>query len=253
MSAGSLSGVGAPPRRDLRTASRVVSGILMPIGPACVAVIRFVIPGGSGDVGAEVAANPSAQRLVLLLGIPALFTLLPGAYAALRLGRRHRPVLAAWTAVFLIPGYLGMTVLSAGDSAVLAGYNIGLAPSAITRLSEEILVLTMVPGLVFVVGHIVGTALLGVLMIRARLIPLWAAALLTVSQPLHLTAIVIVSAWLDLIAWGFTAVGMGFIGLRVLRTPNDEWELPSYTAAFAGKEKPPRQGCPQTGTPGPRT
>ncbi|MBE3011180.1 hypothetical protein IL992_18560 [Microbispora sp. NEAU-D428] len=234
MSAGSLSG--AAPRRDLRTASRVVSAILMPIGPACVAVIRLVIPGGSGDVGAEVAANPGAQRLVLLLGIPALFTLLPGAYAALHLGRRHRPVLAAWAAVFLIPGYLGMTVLGAGDSAVLAGRNIGLAPSDITRLSEEILFLNMVPALVFVVGHIAGTVLLGVLAIRARLIPLWAAALLTVSQPLHLTAIVVVNAWLDLVAWGLTAVGMGFLGLRVLRTPNDEWELPSCTAAFADKK-----------------
>ncbi|MEU6414863.1 hypothetical protein [Microbispora sp. NPDC046933] len=223
---------GAPPRtrRDPRTLGRVVSAILMPVGPACVAVIRFVIPGGSGDIGAEIAADPGPQRLVVLLGLPALFTLLPGAYAALRLGRRHRPTLASWAAAFLIPGYLGMTVLGAGDFAVLAGHDIGMEPSAVTRLSDEILVLTMIPVLVFVIGHIAGTVLLGVLAIRARLTPPVVAVLLTISQPLHLVAIVLTSAWLDLVAWGLTALGMAFLGVRLLRTPNDEWEPPAVVA-----------------------
>ncbi|WP_433350769.1 DUF4386 family protein [Microtetraspora malaysiensis] len=222
-------------RRDPRTAARICAAVLMPVGPACVAVIRLIIPGGSGDVGAEVAADPSAQRLVLLLGVPALFTLLPGAFAALRLGRRHRPTLTAWTATFLIPGYLGMTVLAAGDTAVLAGTDIGLDPATVTRLSDEILSLTMFEGLVFVVGHIVGIVLLGVLAWRARLMPRWAAILLLLSQPAHLVAIVIVNPWLDLVAWGCTALGMLFLGIRTLRTSNDEWDLPPLPSSPTGE------------------
>ncbi|WP_157530548.1 DUF4386 family protein [Microtetraspora niveoalba] len=221
--------------RDTRTATRICSAVLMPVGPACVAVIRLIIPGGSGDVGAEVAADPGAQRLVLLLGIPALFTLLPGAFAALRLGRRHRPTLTAWTAAFLIPGYLAMTVLAAGDTAVLAATDIGLEPATVTRLSDEILGLTMFEGLVFVVGHIVGTVLLGILAWRARLMPRWAAILLLVSQPTHLVAIVVVNPWLDLVAWGCTALGMLFLGVRTLRTSNDEWDLPPLPSSLTGE------------------
>ncbi|MFC7640687.1 hypothetical protein ACFQX6_06500 [Streptosporangium lutulentum] len=128
MSGQTPPGVPARTRRDARALGRVVSAVLMPVGPACVAVIRLVMPGASGDIGAEVAANLDAQRLALLLGLPALFTLLPGAYTALHLGRRYRPALTAWAAAFLIPGYLGMTVLGAGDYAVLAATGIGLDP-----------------------------------------------------------------------------------------------------------------------------
>ncbi len=191
---------------------RLPAGLLLPIGPACVAVIRFVIPGGSGDVGAEVAADPGAQRLVLLLGLPALFTLLPGAYAALRITRPHRPRLTAWAGGLLIPGYLAMTVLAAGDNAVMAGHDIGLPPATVTRLSDEIMSLTAVPVLVFVVGHIAGTILLG--LAAWGLVPKWASAALIVSQPLHLLAVVVTAPWLDLFGWGLTAVGMAALALR---------------------------------------
>ncbi|WP_066936898.1 hypothetical protein [Microtetraspora fusca] len=239
MSDQSLPGMPARARRDSRTLGRVTAAFLMPIGPACVAVIRFVIPGWSGDVGADVAAHPDAQRLALILGIPALFTLLPGAYAALRLGRRHRPILTAWTAAFLIPGYLGMTVLGANDYGVLAATDIGLDPKTVTRLSDEIFGLSAIPGLVFVVGHIVGTLLLGVLAYRARLTPRPAAIALTFSQPLHLTAVILNISWMDLTAWGATAVGMAFLGVRILRTPDEEWDLPALPVSASRSRSVP--------------
>ncbi len=41
----------------------------------------------------------------------------------------------------------------------------------------------------FVIGHIVGTVLLGIIIFQAKLAPPWAAAMLTASQPLHFIAI----------------------------------------------------------------
>jgi hypothetical protein len=29
-------------------------------------------------------------------------------------------------------------------------------------------------------------------------------------------------------AWGMTAMGMVFLAARVLRTPNEQWDLPPY-------------------------
>jgi hypothetical protein len=69
--------------------------------------------------------------------------------------------------------------------------------------------------------------LLGILAYRARLMPRAIAVLLAISQPLHLSAVIIGSNVLDLVAWGLTAVGMAFLARRVLLTPDEEWGLPA--------------------------
>ncbi len=46
------------------------------------------------------------------------------------------------------------------------------------------------------------------------------------SQPLHFVAFVIVGNQpLDACAWGLTALGLAGAAARVLRTPNDEWDV----------------------------
>lgn len=224
-----MSTVAPPARRtrsaDTRTLERVVAAVLMPLGPLCAAVIRFVIPGE--PVGESVPADPGAQRLVLALGVVIVFTMVPGAYAALRLLRRKAPRLTAWTGAFLIPGYLAM--MGGGmDAATMASYDAGFSPAEMDRLNAAIWALpfTIVIGLIFVVGHIVGTVLLGATMIATRATVLPVGIAMVVSQPLHLAAVITNTRWLDLGAWGLTALGMAFLAWRVLRTPNDEWDLP---------------------------
>ena len=85
-----LPNVVRQPGLDIRTVSRVVAAILMPIGPACVAVIRFIIPDPD-QPGQNPAEVIDSMQLVHILGLPALFALLPGIYAALHLTRRYRP------------------------------------------------------------------------------------------------------------------------------------------------------------------
>ncbi|MBW0133602.1 hypothetical protein [Pseudonocardia abyssalis] len=217
---------GPTPVRDRRTLRRVLGAVLMPIGPAAVAVIRSVYPP---DAAAALAA-PSTMTLVLWLGLVATFTLLPGAYTALHLLHRYVPTLALWTAAFLVPGYLAMYTLGFVDTVY------AIAPAAgLTSTQAEDLVAaadTLVPPtialLVFVLGHVVGTVLLGVAARRARLLSTPVAALMIVSQPLHVVSVVLAMPLLDLAAWGLTALGMGALALRVLRTPDDEWELPPF-------------------------
>jgi len=214
------------PRADLRAFDRRIAVLLMPIGPAAVAVLRFVLP--SEPVGESITADPDAQRLVVGLGLVALFTLLPGAYSAVHLLRRRSPRLTAWAAALLIPGYLGMTGLFASDAVAMACYDLGMDAADIDRV---VAAMTALPSmtvltLVFVVGHIAGTVLLGAAALRARAVPLTVGILLIVSQPLHLVAVITSLRWLDLIAWGLTTVGMAFLAWRVLRTPDEEWDLP---------------------------
>jgi uncharacterized membrane protein YdfJ with MMPL/SSD domain len=71
---------------------------------------------------------------------------------------------------------------------------------------------------VWVIGHILGTVLLGVALWRT--IPVWAALALIVSQPLHLVAAVIVpNHLLDGLAWLLTAVGFAVTAAVGVRAP----------------------------------
>ncbi|MEW1979772.1 hypothetical protein AB0333_02425 [Citricoccus sp. NPDC079358] len=214
------------PRADLRRFDRIVAAILMPIGPAAVAMLRFVIPGE--PVAESVAADPSAQRLVLALGVVAVFTLLPGAYAAIHVLRRSAPRLTAWTAVLLIPGYLGMSALFGLDAFTMASYDAGMAPADTKLVADAMMALptSTILMLAFLVGHIAGTVMLGTAALSARAIPLFIGILLVISQPLHLVAVMTSLRWLDLVAWGLTAVGMAALAWRVLHTTNEEWDLP---------------------------
>jgi hypothetical protein len=83
-----------------------------------------------------------------------------------------------------------------------------------------------VAAVIFVAGHILGTILLGAALWRARAVPAWAATAIIVSQPLHLVAVIVGNQPLDGCAWALTALGFAVTAARVLRTPNDAWDLP---------------------------
>jgi hypothetical protein len=212
---------------DVRRLDRRVAAVLMPIGPAAVAVLRLVLP-------ADPAAHPGAQRLVVWLGLVAVLTLLPGALAAIRLLRRYTPLLATWIAALLVPGYLGMTALIAADAGTLGAIDLGLPAGQVTELSDATFAVPTMTILVllFVVGHIAGTLLLGIAAFRARLMPRPVAVAMAVSQFVHLAAVI--GGWpvVDLLAWTTTAVGMAFLARVVLRTPDDEWDLPPLPSGY---------------------
>ena len=212
---------------DVRRLDRGVAAVLMPIGPAAVAVLRLVLP-------ADPAAHPGAQRLVVWLGLVAVLTLLPGALAAIRLLRRYTPLLATWIAALLVPGYLGMTALIVADAGTLGAIDLRLPAGQVTELSDATFAVPTMTILVllFVVGHIVGTLLLGIAAFRARLMPRPVAGALAVSQFVHLAAVI--GGWpvVDLLAWTTTAVGMAFLARVVLRTPDDEWDLPPLPSGY---------------------
>jgi multisubunit Na+/H+ antiporter MnhB subunit len=87
-------------------------------------------------------------------------------------------------------------------------------------------------GLFWVVVHILGMVIAAIALRRARILPLWAAILLGLSQPVHLVAAIIVpSRWLDVFGgWGMTTLICGYVALQLLRTRNEDWDLPRLPA-----------------------
>lgn len=129
MSATHADAVPIAARADLRRVGRWLTAILIPVGPAAVGLLRFVLPYDTVDDGAtivaKVAANPGAQSLVLWLGLVATLTLALGALWVGRLTRRHTPMLTAAALVLLVPGYLSLAWLVPSTACCGAGRPLG--------------------------------------------------------------------------------------------------------------------------------
>ncbi len=196
--------------------------LLLPVGPMAVAVLRLVLPGYTAPDAAGLveaaAAEPGRQSLVLWVGYLAVLTLVPGVIAAAGVCRTAAPRLTAWALALSVPGYLSLGLLVGSDQLVWAATHAGLASADRVAVVDAAHLSSGVAIGVFVVGHVVGTVLLGLALLRSGRVPTWAAWAVTVSQPLHFVATVVLgSPQLDFVAWSLTAVGMGCVAVALVR------------------------------------
>lgn len=219
------------PAADVRRWSRRLAALVIPVGPAAVAVLRWQLPyttlDGHREVVAAVTARPQAQSLVLWLGFTAILTLVPGVLWVGRLTRRHAPRLTAAALLLLVPGYLALSWMIAGDLLLWAGAHHAIDADTFTTLYSATHPTSAIASGLFILGHVIGTIILGVALWRSRRVPRWAALATILSQPLHVVAaVVLASPSLDLLAWGLNAVGFATAAVAVLGTPDHEWDLP---------------------------
>jgi hypothetical protein len=213
---------------DLRWRGRTLAAVLLPIGPAAVAVLRFVLPyetlDDSKEIVREVAAHQSTQSAVVWLGFIATLTLVPGVLAVGKVARASAPRLTAVALALVVPAYLCIGWLVSSDAAVLFSVRHGLPTADAADSYESLHPVVLIAGVVFVVGHVVGTVLLGFALLRVTAVPRAAAIAVLVSQPMHFVAAVILgSHTLDLVGWGLNAAGFAAIALLILRMTDEDW------------------------------
>jgi hypothetical protein len=220
---------------DTRTFRRITAAILLPLGPLSVAILRGVLPyfsaGDNKETITQTAAHLGRQDAVLWLSVVALVALIPSAMSAGRLAQRRAPILSLLGVGLLVPAFAALFFF-AGDPTIRALADGTVDADTATKLLDALnsLAPVNVAGLIFVAGHILGMILLGAALWRAHAVPVWAAIAIIVSQPLHLVfAVFVGNQPLDACAWGLTALGFGVAALRVLRTPNDAWDLAPAT------------------------
>jgi hypothetical protein len=220
------------PVQDLRSRRRWLAAILMPIGPLSVALLRFLLPYNTTDSAAvtvaKVAAHPGREKVVLWLTVVALLTLVPGAFAAVKLASRRAPVLAAVAACLLIPGYLALSGVALIDNVAITTASHQVNETTVATVANLVnkLPTTSLLSAIFVAGHLSGSVVLAVALRKARVIALGGAVVLGVSQLVHFAAAISGNHPLDLIGWSMTAVGMGFGAIALTRTRDDDWDLP---------------------------
>lgn len=196
--------------------------LLLPVGPAAIAVLRLILPyytaGTPADTVAAVSADPGRQSLVLWLAYVAILTLVPGLVATAGICREGAPRLTTWALGLAVPGYLSLGMFVGSDHVLWSVTNAGLSGAdAVAVLDAGHASIDVAIG-VFVLGHVIGTVLLGLALRRSGRIPLWAAWAIIVSQPLHFVATVFLgSPQVDFVAWSMTAAGMVLVAREVLR------------------------------------
>lgn len=197
--------------------------LLAAAGPLAITVLRGVLPYSTADepqtIVDKVAAAPGAQSAVLWLSYLALLTLPLGVLIVGRAAAAARPVLGRIATVLAWVGFTSLFWTVAADQLTLAGAVTGTPPATVAALTDAVNAepTVAVATLVFVVGHILGTVLLGVAL--WRVLPRWVAAALIVSQPLHLVfAVVVPNHLVDALAWALTTLGFAWTAAVAGRT-----------------------------------
>lgn len=198
------------------TDTRLGLAVLAPVGAVLVGLLRYVLPyettDSTADMVREAYADPGALSLVLWFGLGAALTIVPGSIAVGRLVRQRAPGLTAVALTLLVPAYLMLPLLLIVDHAMWSGAETGASQSSVVAMLGAAHPVVGIATVVFVVGHVLGTVLLGLAMLRSRCVPAWAAVITIVSQPLHFVAAVIVpNHTLDAVAWGLNAVGFAAV------------------------------------------
>ena len=213
---------------DLRPASRTLAAVLLPIGPAAVAVLRYVLPYNTSDRGTEIvhkiATHQDRANIIVWLGLVAVLTLVPAVMWVGRVTARTAPRLTAAALILLVPAYLVLALLVCSDAIALYGVKHGIAPDTVADMYSSVHPIVLVGGVIFVLGHVFGTILLGIAMLRGGVIPTWAGIATLISQPIHFVAAVIVGSHpLDLVGWGLNAIGFAAVSAVILSTADDDW------------------------------
>jgi hypothetical protein len=190
-------------------------GAVAAIGGALILVVGNVLSGlqpvteSSRDAIAWFGANPGLTEAVAATGLLATLLLVPGIWAVVQ---RLRGILACLGGWLMGSGYLLGTVLSFETLTVLAVLAAGGDPGLLATASDEHAPTTAVAVyVVFGLGALIGTLLLGIAMLRSS-VPAWAGWAMIASAPVRMiglfTGLTLVGPPLAslLIAAGFAGV-----------------------------------------------
>jgi Domain of unknown function (DUF4386) len=211
----------------------MVLALVAPLPALCIAVATAVAPyqmsGETSDLLAGAAADPAAIRLSVWLGLLTSLTLIPATIAVIWVCRRRSPRLTSVAAVLSLLGFSAALILPADELVALTTAEEGLDRATVLALidAEWGQPTVAVALLLFLVGMVIGGILLGIALWRSRTAPRWMALALIVSSPSH---VVFGPNALAALSWALAAVGFAGASVALLRTDNDEFDLPPVTA-----------------------
>jgi hypothetical protein len=181
--------------------------------------------GGSDDTGANAlalyAAHPQLARVGALAAMIGSLLMVPAALGAVRLIGTRAARLGFVAGVLVAAGYICYFAVATGGFVALAMAERGgrLADYAAILDAGQGDAWTMWVFLLFVLGNLVGTFLLGLALLRAHAVPAWAAIAVMAWPVLHVTGLVAGSEWFEVTGALMQGVGFAVVAARLRSAP----------------------------------
>ena len=155
-----------------------------------------------------------------VFAFPGAILFVPASLTLMRVLGSSSPELALVGGSLSAVGWIAVSSLLMTD--VLAVEIAGQNPNPESgRLFEAVLGSPLVIALNVVASlHLVGGLLLGLALMRSRLVPRWLAIGATLASPVHLAANLAGLLWLDSITWVVVAAAYGLVAAGLLRQPS---------------------------------
>jgi hypothetical protein len=223
--------------RDLRHFWRWTLAILAPLPILALAAEMLVVPWPVGANLARAIAGaadaPGRAQTSLWLSLFFAVTVLPATMAVLWTARRAAPKLTLAAGILLLLAFSAS--LASNDQVAVVAAQAGLDPTKVAVLDDLVQANPWVglQFLIFLLGQTVGFVLLGFALWRARVTPAWVALVLGLSGPAHL--LMPGGNAGAAASWAMTAIGYAAASATLLRTRDDDFDLPpGDTSAVSG-------------------
>ncbi|MFC4041463.1 hypothetical protein ACFO1B_23765 [Dactylosporangium siamense] len=179
--------------------------------------------GASDETGADAlaaaAAHPALLRNVVLFGMLGALLMVPATLGAARVAGRGAARLAFVAGTLTAAGYACYQAVLLTDLTTLAMVRVGgpmAGFAAVLDTRQQDAAGTWV-FLLFVLGNIVGTFLLGLALWRSRSVARWAAAAVMLWPPMHVAGLVAGVEWFEVAGAAVQGIGFAAVGVHLLR------------------------------------
>lgn len=210
---------------------RVVGAIALPIGillqAGCNTIYALSTMGGGSDTtGADAlelfAGNTTLWHLALVMSLVGSLLIVAGVMAAIRVLRPTHPRLSLVAGILMATGYIAYfgVVFSNFLTLALASLKVD-AGAAIDASQDNPWPFSFM--IVFVIGNILGTFLLGLAVILGKQLP-WIAGVLIMAWPvLHITGLIVGTEWFAVAGGTLEIIGLVMLATAALRLTDTEW------------------------------
>lgn len=224
---------------------RTLGGLCLILAPALFAVVEITFPGGNGS-GAEQLATAAANHDLMLadiyMGIASAILFIPAVFALLHVTRGRGVVLGHVAAILTVIG-VGLAHLA------LAGLQLMLwamaAPGVDRQAMAAFIDKTMQnpAGLPLVMGHelfALGIIVFGIAVWRSGFGYRWAGPAIALGVIIDIVGGVagLPDTLASVVSDAIFVTGLAAVGLRVLLTPDSEWQSAVETSPSAPRPAP---------------
>ena len=218
---------------------RLAGAACLVLGPVLLTIGFAVLPWHpDGETELEslnsTAANLTATQLGDLLVFLGILAMVPATLAVMRAVGRRAPVLGLVGGILSIAGFVAMMIAVVNDQVVIAlADTAALRPAAADALDSSPAWVLNVVLVVFLGGMLIGGIVLGVALLRSRVVPAWAAWAVIAAPFVSFAAHAVDRQAVDVASGLMTAVAYALLAQRVLATDDAAWEAGEVAGAPA--------------------